>query len=366
MNDHEFGLSLLTGAFYGAAIFLLALFLDESVRKMAAQSLKGLGKGLCLFSLIGSGLGIGFWGIKENIITPCVAYPVGKIFGSSDFLVSNKGNAFFNQLEVFERGVLVIGQTGAGKSSLINSFIQVYDREAASSQLQEAGASIGAVTMDTTEVNVTMRIWRAPDVSKPEVVRPMAMLMRLYDTRGFMDHHDDSGDIVKHLKAHFTETGPIMHSIILLIKVDRMGPLASQLHKLLARLPKRTGLVMALTHCNHLSDQAIGAAEGTFRNEIVKDLSLRTFVTCLRPWENELYPAHVLDPIVLQLRTHARRWFFPGKKEVPAYKLADLKSMRIKQLKDLADEHGMDVKGLYEHEEYLEVLQDYFGIKDEL
>jgi energy-coupling factor transporter ATP-binding protein EcfA2 len=355
---YELVLSSLGGALVGALVGGF-LFLFRWLQIIKEQ----LGEAMLFCVLFGAVCAIPFH-VSTGFITPYAAYPVAKILGSPD--LSLVGNPYFNQLEVFERGVLLIGQTGAGKSSLINSFIQVYDREAASSQLQEAGASIGAVTMDTTEVNVTMRFWRAPDVFKPEVVRPMAMLTRFYDTRGFMDHHDDSGDIVKHLKAHFTETGPIMHSIILVIKVDRMGPLAGQLYKLLARLPKRTGLIMALTNCNHLSDQAIGAAEGTFRNEIVQGLSLQTFVTCLRPWESEVYPADVLEPIVLQLRTHERRWFFPGKREVPAYKLADLKSMRIKQLKDLADEHGVDVKGLYEQQEYLEVLQDYLGIKDEL
>ena len=38
----------------------------------------------------------------------------------------------FETLELFRRGMLVIGQTIPGKSSLINAFINAFDREASS------------------------------------------------------------------------------------------------------------------------------------------------------------------------------------------------------------------------------------------
>mmetsp|Transcript_5404 Transcript_5404/g.7992 ORF Transcript_5404/g.7992 Transcript_5404/m.7992 type:complete len:338 (-) Transcript_5404:338-1351(-) len=272
----------------------------------------------------------------------------------------------FNNLDVYERGVLVIGQTGAGKSSLINSFIKAYDEVAASGRLQEAGGSLGAVTMETTEVNVTMRIWAAPDPARPQVVRPMAMLTRFYDTRGFMDHHNDAGGIANTIRAEFSANGPIMHSIILVIKVDRMGPLARQLHQLLKRLQKRTGVVIALTHCNHLDESSIGSAKGTFKNEIIKSLNLRTFVTCLRPYDDSVgYTADVLKPIVLELRKHNRRWFFPPIKRNDAaarYKVSDLQSMKIRQLLNIAEDVGIDVAGLVEKEEYVDALAKHLGL----
>ena len=272
----------------------------------------------------------------------------------------------FGDTDVFERGVLVLGQTGGGKSSLINSFIKEYDFKENPQNLQPSGNDLHAVTMHTTEVNVTVRIWNAPDRFKPETGRPMAMAIRFYDTRGFLDHHDDAGTIADDIKQQFTHSGPVMHTLMMVIKVDRMGPLAAQLHTLLRSLPQGAGVMLVLTHCNDLSNQAVGNAEGTFKNEVVKALKLNTFVTCLRPWKHNTYPREALEKLVLKMRFHQMRWSFPDKKPMPKISKAELQAMKIKKMKDLADQHGIDVSKCNEPEEYVDRLHPHFALEDEL
>lgn len=79
---------------------------------------------------------------------------------------------------------------------------------------------------------------------------------------------------------------------------------------------------------------------------------------CLKPFENERYTRAAFEPIILALRKHDRRWFFPGKAQITKkYTIAEMQSMTIRQLKQLAEEHDIDVTDFLEKEEYIDALQ---------
>ena len=164
----------------------------------------------------------------------------------------------FESASVFERGVLVVGQTGGGKSSLINAFIKEYDFQEKAQYLQESGGALQAVTWHTTEVNVTVRIWNAPDSIRPGTHRPLVMGVQFYDTRRFLDHYTDAGKIANGIKRQCPTHGPVMHTLLIVIKVGRMGPLTRLLHSLLRCLPQGTGIMLVLTYCNDLNMQVVG------------------------------------------------------------------------------------------------------------
>ena len=47
-------------------------------------------------------------------------------------------------------------------------------------------------------------------------------------------------------------------------------------------------------------------------------------------------------------------------------KNTDLKKLRVKELRKIADDEGIDVKGLVEKDEFIKKIQTHFGIKVEL
>jgi len=47
-------------------------------------------------------------------------------------------------------------------------------------------------------------------------------------------------------------------------------------------------------------------------------------------------------------------------------KAADFKKMRVKELRKVCDDEGIDTKGLVEKEEYVKKIKAHFGIKEEL
>ena len=47
-------------------------------------------------------------------------------------------------------------------------------------------------------------------------------------------------------------------------------------------------------------------------------------------------------------------------------KNTDLKKLRVKELRKIADDEGIDVKGLVEKEEFIKKIHAHFGIKSEL
>ena len=47
-------------------------------------------------------------------------------------------------------------------------------------------------------------------------------------------------------------------------------------------------------------------------------------------------------------------------------KNTDLKKLRVKELRKIADDESIDVKGLVEKEEFIKKIQAHFGIKAEL
>merc|ERR1719333_888433 len=47
-------------------------------------------------------------------------------------------------------------------------------------------------------------------------------------------------------------------------------------------------------------------------------------------------------------------------------KNTDLKKLRVKELRKICDDEGIDVKGLVEKEEFIKKIHAHFGIKDEL
>jgi len=47
-------------------------------------------------------------------------------------------------------------------------------------------------------------------------------------------------------------------------------------------------------------------------------------------------------------------------------KNTDLKKLRVKELRRLCDDEGINTKGLVEKDEYIKKIKDHFGIKDEM
>ncbi len=47
-------------------------------------------------------------------------------------------------------------------------------------------------------------------------------------------------------------------------------------------------------------------------------------------------------------------------------KAADWKKLRVKELRKICDDEGLDTKGLVEKEDYVKLIKGHFNIKDEV
>ena len=47
-------------------------------------------------------------------------------------------------------------------------------------------------------------------------------------------------------------------------------------------------------------------------------------------------------------------------------KAADWKKLRVKELRKICDDEGLDTKGLVEKEDYVKLIKNHFNIKDEV
>ena len=47
-------------------------------------------------------------------------------------------------------------------------------------------------------------------------------------------------------------------------------------------------------------------------------------------------------------------------------KAADWKKLRVKELRKICDDEGLDMKGLVEKEDYVKLIKNHFNIKDEV
>ena len=65
--------------------------------------------------------------------------------------------------------------------------------------------------------------------------------------------------------------------------------------------------------------------------------------------------------LLLRRSSHARVLLFL----VPSLQ-ADWKKLRVKELRKICDDEGIDAKGFMEKEEYLKAIKKHFNIKDEV